>query len=317
VGENVAMTSPRLGYGVQIACEGMSWPECLDIAQAAESLGYHSVWLPDHYVATPDGLVPDIRTPLLDGWTTLGAIAQATRRIRLGPLVASNTFRHPAILAKLAATLDHLSGGRAECGMGAGWFDLEHTSLGIPFPPVAERLRALDEAVQIVRALWTRDSVDFDGRYYQLKGAVSQPRPVQRPGPPIVIGAFGDKVGLRNAARHADHWNVYCSPDLYRQKCETLSRHCAAAGRDPASILRSVMIPVYLDEDDKVRAKIARWPGGRDWFLVGDPAEIAGRIGRYTALGADLIIVQVDRTGRCVDDLRRFAETFMRPGRAI
>ena len=311
------MSSPRLGYGVQIACEGMSWPECLDIAQAAEQLGYHSVWLPDHYVATPDGLVPDIRTPLLDGWTTLGAMAQATKRIRLGPLVASNTFRHPAILAKLAATLDHLSGGRAECGMGAGWFDLEHTSLGIPFPPVPERLRALDEAVQIVRALWTRDSVDFDGRYYRLKGAVSQPKPVQRPGPPIVIGAFGDKVGLRNAARHADHWNIYCSPDLYRQKCETLRRHCAAAGRDPASILRSVMIPVYLDEDDKVRAKIARWPGGRDWFLVGDPAEIAGRIGRYTALGADLIIVQVDRTGRCVEDLRRFAETFMRPGRAV
>jgi F420-dependent oxidoreductase-like protein len=307
------MRTPRLGFGVQIACEGMSWPECLDIAQAAEQLGYHSVWLPDHYVATPDGLVPDVRTPLLDGWTTLGAIAQATRRIRLGPLVASNTFRHPAILAKLAATLDHLSGGRAECGMGAGWFELEHTSLGIPFPPVPERLRALEEAIRIVRALWTQDSVDFEGRYYQLRGAVAQPKPVQKPGPPLVIGAFGDKLALRNVARHADHWNVYCSPELYAQKNETLRKHCAALGRDPGSILRSVMIPVYLDEDDAVRAKIARWPGGgRDWFLVGDREEIAGRIERYVAAGVDLLIVQVDRTGRCVRDLRRFAEAFMR-----
>ena len=307
------MRTPRLGFGVQIACEGMSWPECLDIAQAAEQLGYHSVWLPDHYVATPDGLVPDVRTPLLDGWTALGAIAQATRRIRLGPLVASNTFRHPAILAKLAATLDHLSGGRAECGMGAGWFELEHTSLGIPFPPVPERLRALEEAIRIVRALWTQDTVDFDGRYYQLRGAVAQPKPVQKPGPPLVIGAFGDKVALRNAARYADHWNIYCSPDLYVQKNETLRKHCAALGRDPASILRSLMIPVYLDEDDAVRAKIARWPGGgRDWFLVGDREEIAGRIDRFVTAGVDLVIVQVDRTGRCVADLRRFAETFMR-----
>jgi F420-dependent oxidoreductase-like protein len=307
------MRRPRLGFGVQIACEGMSWPECLDIAQAAEQLGYHSVWLPDHYVATPDGLVPDVRTPLLDGWTALGAIAQATRRIRLGPLVASNTFRHPAILAKLAATLDHLSGGRAECGMGAGWFELEHTSLGIAFPPVPERLRALEEAIRIVRALWTQDSVDFDGRYYQLRGAISEPKPLQKPGPPLVIGAFGDKVALRNVARHADHWNIYCSPDLYAQKNETLRKHCAALGRDPATILRSLMIPVYLEEDDAVRAKLARWPGGgRDWFLVGNTDEIAGRIERYVAAGVDLLIVQVDRTGRCVQDLRRFAETFMR-----
>jgi F420-dependent oxidoreductase-like protein len=311
------MIQPRLGYGVQIACEGMSWPECRDIAQAAEDLGFHSVWLPDHYVATPDGLVPDVRTPLLDGWTALGALALATRRIRLGPLVASNTFRHPAILAKLAATLDHLSGGRAECGMGAGWFELEHTSLGIPFPAVAERLRALEEAMRIVRALWTRDSVDFDGRYYQLKGAVSEPKPVQRPGPPIVVGAFGERVALRNAARHADHWNVYCTPELYRQKCEVLRRHCAEIGRDPASILRSLMIPVYLEEDEKVRAKIARWPGGRDWFLVGDTDEIAGRISRFAEAGAELIIVQVDRTGRCVDDLRRFAQAFLRAGRVV
>jgi alkanesulfonate monooxygenase SsuD/methylene tetrahydromethanopterin reductase-like flavin-dependent oxidoreductase (luciferase family) len=133
-----------------------------------------------------------------------------------------------------------------------------------------------------------------------------------------VIGAFGDKVGLRNAARHADHWNVYCAPDLYRQKCETLRQHCAAAGRDPASIVRSVMIPVYLDEDEKVRAKIARWPaGGREWFLVGNAAEIAGRMERFVSAGADLIIVQVDRTGRCVEDLRRFADAFMRPGGVV
>jgi F420-dependent oxidoreductase-like protein len=311
------MMAPALGYGVQIACEGMSWPECLDIARTAEQSGYHSVWVPDHYVATPDGLVPSVRTPLLDGWTALGALAQATRRIRLGPLVASNTFRHPAILAKMVATLDHVSGGRIELGMGAGWYEFEHSSLGIPFPPLPERLRALAEAIPIVKALWTQDEVSFKGRYYSLTGAVSEPKPLQKPHPPLVIGAIGDRVALRNAARHADHWNVYCTPDIYSAKLEVLRSHCAALGRDPGGITRSLMIPLYLEEDDAVRAKIARWGqmvGGqgnaRDWFLVGGRDEIADRIGRFVERGVQLLIVQVDRTGRCAETLRRFAEEF-------
>ncbi len=307
------MSRPPLGFGVQIACEGMSWPECLEIACAAEELGYHSVWLPDHYTATPDGLVPSARTPLVDGWLALAAIAQATRRIRLGPLVASITFRNPGILAKQAASLDHISGGRCELGMGAGWFEREHTSLGIPFPPLPQRVAALEEAVRIVKALWTEPEVSFQGRYYRLDAAVSEPRPLQRPHPPITIGASGERVALRNVARHADHWNTYCPAALFAAKREVLLDHCAAVGRDPDEIARSVMLPLYLEEDEPVKAKLLRWGGGpkaREWFLVGGQAEIEERIGRFVDAGAQLVIVQVDRRGRCAETLREFRQRF-------
>jgi F420-dependent oxidoreductase-like protein len=305
------MSSPRYGFGVQIACEGMSWPECLDIARAAERLGYESIWLPDHYVATPDGLEPSIRTPLLDAWTVMGAMAQATERIRLGPLVASDTFRPPAVLAKMASSLDHISAGRFELGMGAGWFELEHTSLGIPFPPIGERIAAMEESIRIVKALWTQDEVTFKGRYHSVEGAVSEPKPLQRPHPPLVIGASGEKVALRNTARHADHWNTYCEPELFAHKSRVLEAHCADIGRDPTDIKRSLMIPLYLDEDDAVRGKLERWGGNREWFLVGSPEEIRDRMGRFVEAGAELIIIQVDRTGQCVDTLERFAEDYM------
>ncbi len=307
------MSQPPLGYGVQIACEGMSWPECLEIARTAEDLGYHSVWLPDHYTSTPDGLIPSTRTPLNEGWLALAAIAQATRRIRLGPLVASVTFRNPGILAKLAATLDHISGGRCELGMGAGWFEREHTSLGIPFPPLPQRIAALEEAVRVVKALWTQPEVSFQGRYYQLDAAVSEPKPLQRPHPPITIGASGERVALRNVARHADHWNTYCTAPLFAKKCSVLFEHCAAEKRDPQRITRSVMLPLYLEEDEPVKRKLERWGGGpnaREWFLVGNQSEIEDRIGRFVDAGAQLVIVQVDRTGRCAQTLREFRERF-------
>lgn len=307
------MSRPPVGFGVQIACEGMGWPECLEIAQAAEELGYHSVWLPDHYAATPDGLIPSTRTPLCDGWLALAAIAQATCRIRLGPLVASITFRNPGILAKLGATLDHISGGRCELGMGAGWFEREHTSLGIPFPPLPQRVAALEEAVRVVKALWTQPEVSFQGRYYQLDGAISEPKPLQRPHPPIAIGASGERIALLNVARHADHWNTYCTAALFQKKRDVLLDHCAAVGRDPQQILRSVMLPLYLEEDEAVKRKLERWGGGpnaREWFLVGAEAEIQDRIARFVEAGAQLVIVQVDRSGRCAQTLREFQERF-------
>jgi F420-dependent oxidoreductase-like protein len=313
---------PRDGirYGVQIACAAMHWPECLEITQAAEQLGYASVWVPDHYTATPDGLTPDIHLPLLDGWVTLAALAQATRSVRLGPLVASATFRHPGVLAKLAATVDHVSGGRLELGLGAGWFEFEHSSLGIPFPPIGTRLRQLEETIRIVRALWSQPSVDFDGEFFQLRGAVSEPKPLQKPMPPFVIGAQGEKVGLRNVARYADHWNTYCPVSAYPGKVAALRRHCEAEKRDFGSIQRSIMMPLYLEEDELVRNKLASWgrmvraqgDAVRDWFLVGSEAEIRGRIDRFVAEGVDTLIVQVDRRSGNARTLERFAKTFMR-----
>ena len=313
------MSASKPAFGVQIACAGMNWPECLDISQAAEELGYESVWVPDHYVSTPDGLEPDVQDDLIEGWAALGAIAQATKRIRLGPLVASCTFRNPGILAKMAASLDHISGGRIELGMGAGWYEFEHTSLDIAYPPLGQRLRQLAEAVQIVKALWSQEVVDFQGEFYSLTGAVSMPKPLQQPAPPITIGASGEKVALRNVARFADHWNTYCPPDQFAHKAEVLDRHCNEVGRSPEEIRRSVMIPAYLEEDETTRAKLERWTGivqgkaeeAREWFLIGDDAEIQGRIDRFARSGADLIIVQVDIKGRNVATLEQFAKRFL------
>jgi F420-dependent oxidoreductase-like protein len=291
----------------------MSWPECREIALVAEELGYHSVWLPDHYVATPDGLDPSPMTPLLDGWTTLGALAEATRGIRLGPMVASNTFRHPAVLAKMAASLDHLSSGRLELGIGIGWFDFEHDCFGIPFPPVPERLSALEEAIRVVRALWRDATVDFAGKFYSLAGAIAEPKPLQPGGPPLLIAASGEKVALKLVARHADHWNTYRPAETYAHLGRVLDEHCAREGRDPKRILRSAMMPVYLREDEAVRAKLDRWGGGpaaREWFLVGGVAEIEDRIGRLVEAGAELVVIQVDGHSGNAATLREFAGRF-------
>jgi F420-dependent oxidoreductase-like protein len=303
------MTRPRLGYGVHVACAAMHWPECLDVARTAEDLGYHSIWWPDHWVATPDGVEPDPHAPLLDAWTTMGAIAQATSRIRFGPMVASNTFRHPAHFAKMAASLDHIGGGRVEVGLGIGWYDFEHTSFGIPFPPTAERLRALEEAVKIVRALWTEREVSFEGEFYRLEKAILEPKPLQRPGPPLVIASAGAKIGLRIVARYADHWNMYRPADLWADLARQLDAHCERQNRDPSEIVRSVMIPAYLEETEPVRTKIAQW-GGREWFLVGSDDEIEDRVGRFVDAGADLVIVQVDAASGNADTLREFARRF-------
>ena len=305
------MSRPPLGYGVQIACEGMSWPECLEIASAAEELGYHSIWVPDHYTATPDGLIPSTRTPLVDGWLALAAIAHATRRIRLGPLVASITFRHPGILAKLAATLDHLSGGRCELGMGAGWYEREHTSLGIPFPPLSQRIAALEEAVRVVKALWTQPEVDFQGRYYQLDGAVSEPKPLQRPHPPIAIGASGEPSRCATSRGTRTTGTPTAPPSSSRRSAQCSSSTARPNGATRSAITRSVMLPLYLEEDEPVKRKLERWGGGpkaREWFLVGSQSEIEDRISRFVEAGAELVIVQVDRSGRCAQTLREFAQ---------
>lgn len=286
----------------------MYWPECLSIARAADELGYVSAGVPDHFIATPDGADPSPRLPLLEPWTALGAMAQATERVRLGPLVASNSFRPPAVLAKMAASLDHISGGRVDVGLGIGWFDEEHTSLGIPFEPTPVRLRALEEAIHILRALWTEPEVSFDGDFYTLTNAVSEPKPVQRP-LPLLLATGGPKIGLRLAARHADHWNMYRTASDWGELNRQLDRHCDREGRDPSEITRSVMIPLYLEEPPAIAQKIAAW-GDREWFLAGDDEEIRDRLGRFVDAGADLVILQLESPTGNVEILREFAARF-------
>lgn len=286
----------------------MHWPECLEIARAGDELGYAYVGVPDHYVATPDGADPSPHLPLLDGWTTLGAFAHATERIRIGPLVASNTFRHPAILAKMAASLDHMSGGRIDLGVGIGWFDFEHTSFGLPFDPTPARLRAMEEAIQILRALWSESEVSYEGEFYTLHDAIAEPKPLQDP-LPLIVASSGPKVGLPMAAHYANHWNAYRTADDWAELNRRLDECCERRGRDPREITRSVMIPLYLEETEATRQKVAMW-GDREWFLVGSDDEIRDRIGRFVDAGADQVIVQVDAAERNAATLRAFAERF-------
>jgi len=211
-----------------------------EVWRVADEAGFDHLWNFDHF--HPIAGAP-LDGPVFDGWSMLAGMAEATKHVRIGSMVTGNTYRHPAVLAKIATTVDHLSGGRLEFGLGAAWAEVEHTMLGLDFPGVGERLRRLDEACRVVKKLWTEDKAEFEGRYYRLEGAFASPKPVQRPHPPIWIGGGGERRTLRTVAEHADVWNMAGgTTDVARHKVEVLRRHCADVGRDPAEIRLSVQI---------------------------------------------------------------------------
>jgi F420-dependent oxidoreductase-like protein len=215
------------------------WGSLVEIWDTAEELpDLDAGWLFDHFMPI---LTDRTDGPCFEGWTALSYLAGRTERLRLGLMVTGNTYRHPAVLANMAATLDVASGGRLELGLGAGWFEEEHRVYGLPFPPVQDRLRALDEACEVIDSLLTQTTTTFDGNYYRLQDAYCEPKPVQAPRPPLVIGGGGERFTLRTAARWADQWNFPGrDPDELRQKHDVLRRHCADIGRDPEEIEVSV-----------------------------------------------------------------------------
>jgi F420-dependent oxidoreductase-like protein len=214
----------------------------------ADEAGFDHLWIFDHF--NPIGGAP-LDGVIWEGWTLLAAMAEATSRVRIGNMVTGNTYRHPGVLAKIATTVDHLSAGRLEFGIGAGWAEVEHTMLGLDFPGVGERLRRLDEACTVIKKLWTEERADFDGRYYHLTSALANPKPVQRPYPPIWIGGGGEQRTLRIVATHADVWNFAGGPvETAIHKVEVLERHCADVGRDPAEIRLSVQLRFNADDVD-------------------------------------------------------------------
>jgi F420-dependent oxidoreductase-like protein len=214
-----------------------------EVWQAADEAGIDQLWTSDHLRRVPSSGDPN--GPILDSWTTLAAVASATRRIRLGTLVSGNLYRHPVMLAKQAVTVDHLSAGRVEVGIGAGGAQSQFEEFGMPFPATAaERAKRLDEACQMLKCLWTQSKASFHGTYYQLKDAVAEPKPVQQPHPPILIGGRGPLRTLRAAARHAVAWNTSGGGgfEADRQACATLDDWCAKFGRDPRSVRRSIIL---------------------------------------------------------------------------
>jgi len=235
----------HLSFGVKTAPQWTTYEDMLAIWQAAdeEPLLEHA-WLFDHFYP----LTPDMSGPCLEGWSVLSAFAAVTKRIRLGLMVTGNTYRHPAVLANIAATVDVISKGRLDFGLGAGWNEYEHTAYGIPLYAVGERLRRLDEACEVIKRLWTEKQANFEGRYYQIKDAYCEPKPVQQPYPPFVIGGGGEKVTLRIAAKYARVWNMAGgSAEDFKRKNAILDEHCAAVGRNPEEIARSIQIVINPD----------------------------------------------------------------------
>ena len=224
-------------FAFKTAPQHTTWADMLAVWQAADDIEiFESGWTFDHFYP----IFSDSSGPCLEGWVTLSALAQATRRLRLGTLVTGNVYRHPAVLANMVATLDVVSDGRVELGLGAGWNEEECTAYGIDLPPLRERFDRFDEACEVVLALLTEEQTDYSGRHYRLRAARCEPKPVQRPHPPLCIGGTGEQRTLRTTARLAQHWNLPGGGvDVFLQKRDVLHAHCAAIGRDPAEIVTS------------------------------------------------------------------------------
>jgi F420-dependent oxidoreductase-like protein len=264
---------------------GSSHPytELLSLAEHVESTGWDRLYICDHFM--PNGA--DVSAPWHECWTLLSALAAAVPRIGIGSIVLGNTYRHPAVLAKMAATLDHVSGGRAVLGLGAGWQENEHTAYGIPFHTLPERLARLGEACELIRALFEQERATFTGKYYELKSAPLEPKPIQRP-LPILVGGGGEKVTLRIAARFADEWNVWGDPATLRDKNEILNRHCEKVGRDSQRIQRSAVALLFLSED---KALLERVKGGGRPVIAGGASEVRDTIGAYADAGVHEIVI--------------------------
>jgi F420-dependent oxidoreductase-like protein len=236
----------KLRWGVKTSPQHTTYDAMLEVWREADRTpAFEHAWLFDHF----NPIQGDLDGPCFEGWTLLAALAAQTSRLRLGLMVAGNTYRHPAVHAHMAATVDVICNGRLDFGVGAGWNEYEHQSMGIPLYAPGERIRRLGEACELTRRLFTQHLTDFDGRYYQLAQARCEPKPIQKPYPPFVIGGSGEQLTLRVAARYADIWNS-TPPDVetFRHKVRVLHEHCAAVGRDPAEIELSVQTRINYDD---------------------------------------------------------------------
>ena len=301
-----------IDVGVYLPQVGFAWDELRARVVACDRLGIPSVWFMDHLY--PPG---QPRVPSFEAWTTATALAAVTERVRLGHLVLANGFRHPALLAKMAITLDHVSGGRLDLGLGSGSYAPEFEQLGLDFASAAERAARLDEALHVLRRLFSEDAPSFDGRHYRLAAAPSLPRPVQRPHPPIHVGGAGEKRTLPIVARHADVWNcpTYALADLPR-KLDVLREECRRIGRDPATlrVTEEAVCALVADASQvaEARALAERRFAGPGWGFVaggycGTPADVVARIRERAALGVSGFVFFLHDRG-APETLRLLAE---------
>ncbi len=313
--ETPTASLPPLKLGICLWNQALEWSDVVGTARLVDDLGYDHLWIWDHLLS----IYGEPDQPVFEAWSTLAALAASTDRLHLGPLVTANTFRSPALLAKIVATVDHISGGRAILGIGGGWFEQEHRAHGIDFGSgFGERLDRLDEAVGLIRALFAGEEVNSDGPYYPVAGLRHVPRPV-RGHVPVLVGGRGKRKTLRTVARYADVWNAYGTPAELVEHDEVLRRHCVEVGRDHTEIERSVQAKVIVRdsraaaeaafgrllslnrtvwegarpgaEPDRMNRRIFPDPASSIW--LGSPTELAELIAGYRDVGFGTVIAEI------------------------
>jgi F420-dependent oxidoreductase-like protein len=285
----------ELHFGMTLPQIKRTWDQTKAVALEAERLGFDSVWLNDHLYG-----IPGPQIPIFEAWTLLSAVGAVTGKVELGTLVTPIGFRNPALLAKMIATLDNISNGRVIPGLGSGWFQAEYDGYGFDFPPVSERLQELDEAVTLMKKMWSEPQADFRGKHFRTNAVFCEPKPVRQP--PILIGGGGEKVLLRLAAKHADIWNnLAVDQEKLATKIEVLERHCDKLHRDPASIRISQQCLVVVGEDEAdARSKIQKaqvlygghMGAGGEMSIAGTPEQCIERIEKHRALGCSMFVIE-------------------------
>lgn len=266
------------------------WDTMLEVAKRIEASNFGSAWVYDHFHTVPE----PTQEATYEAWTLMAALAATTSEIRLGQMCTCNSYRPPSYLAKVAASVDAISGGRLEFAIGAGWYEHEYLAYGYPFPSGGTRIAQLKEGVEIIKAMWTEDEASYKGEHYQIDGAICRPRPIQTPHPPVWIAGGGEKKTLRVVAELADYSNFAAIPDHFEHKSNVLRGHCEAIGRDFDEIGRTAIFQVILaDSEEERSAKVDRVASavGRDsdwvWknYFVGDPQKVIERLGTLKELG--------------------------------
>jgi F420-dependent oxidoreductase-like protein len=302
-------------FGIQTGQQNVEWSTMLDLWRKCDDWGYDSLWAFDHFYPIFTGA----DGACMEGWTVLSALAHATKRARVGHLVNGNTYRHPCVTAKAAATVDHISGGRLNLGIGAGWFEDEHKSFGIDYKTVLGRLEALDEACQIIKGMFSGEKFTLHGRHYNVTNALGNPKPVQAGGVPIMIGGEGKKVLLRIVAEHADMWNGMGSPEKLGDLIATIQRHGDKVRRDTSAIEKTVMMPLCYTEDKERQNAIAGLlaairqttpEDARRMGMIGGKQECLDAIAAFRKAGITHFIF-MSFTPYNVDEIQAFSEEVM------
>jgi F420-dependent oxidoreductase-like protein len=285
----------RVNFGVVLRQEKIDFKPIRETAELCDELGYHSLWFYDHILG-----MGSIDSDIFEAWTLMSALSTVTSRTKIGTLVLCNSFRHPPFLAKMAATLDNISGGRLEFAIGAGWFEPEYRAYGYPFPDTVTRIEQLREAVKIIKSMWTEERATYRGKYYKIEEAYCNPKPVQKPHPPIIIGGSGEKYLLRVVAELADEWNCPASDAwAYDRKLNILKNHCRAVGRDINEIAISEQtVCVIAENRAELEEKLPKAKKRYGFFgdiektgIVGMPDECIERIRKKAEKGVSKLII--------------------------